>query len=94
MISLDLSKIESGKLEMQNDHVKIADILHDMEMLFTEVARNKKIKYNITTGKDLPKSIFTDKVRVEQVIKKPAFQCILNSRLKTETIDINCRGRR
>lgn len=66
---LDLSKIESGKLEMQNDDVKIADILHDMEMLFTEVARNKKITYTITTGKGLPKSIFTDKIRVEQVLK-------------------------
>jgi CheY-like chemotaxis protein/CHASE3 domain sensor protein len=66
---LDLSKIESGKLEMQNEAIKIADILHDMEMLFTEMARNKKIKYNFTTSKDLPKLIFTDKVRVEQVLK-------------------------
>jgi len=66
---LDLSKIESGKLEMQNDNVKVADILHDMEMLFAEVAANKKIKYSIATGKELPKSIFTDKVRVEQVLK-------------------------
>ncbi|MDB4918648.1 response regulator [Mucilaginibacter sp.] len=66
---LDLSKIESGKLEMQNDNVKIADILHDMEMLFAEVARNKKISYSINTSKDLPVSIFTDKLRVEQVLK-------------------------
>ncbi|SHM96645.1 response regulator [Mucilaginibacter sp. OK098] len=66
---LDLSKIESGKLDMQNDNVKVADILHDMEMLFAEVARNKKINYTITTSKHLPKSIFTDKVRVEQVLK-------------------------
>jgi CheY-like chemotaxis protein/CHASE3 domain sensor protein len=66
---LDLSKIESGKLEMHNDNVKIADILHDMEMLFAEVAGNKKINYNISTSKDLPKSIFTDKLRVDQVLK-------------------------
>jgi len=66
---LDLSKIESGKLEMQNEAIKIADILHDMESLFTEVARNKKIKYSFSTSKDLPKLIFTDKVRVEQVLK-------------------------
>jgi CheY-like chemotaxis protein/signal transduction histidine kinase/CHASE3 domain sensor protein len=66
---LDLSKIESGKLEMQNEAIKIADILHDMEMLFTEVARNKKISYSITTSKDVPENILTDKVRVEQVLK-------------------------
>ncbi len=66
---LDLSKIESGKLEMQNEAVKVADILHDMEMLFAEVARNKKIKYSISTSEELPANIFTDKVRVEQVLK-------------------------
>jgi signal transduction histidine kinase/CheY-like chemotaxis protein/CHASE3 domain sensor protein len=66
---LDLSKIESGKLEMQIEAAKIADILHDMEMLFKEVARNKKIKYTINTDKVLPENIFTDKVRVEQVLK-------------------------
>jgi len=66
---LDLSKIESGKMDMQGDNIKVADIMHDMEMLFTEVARNKKIKYNIATAKELPQTIFTDKVRVEQILK-------------------------
>jgi CheY-like chemotaxis protein len=66
---LDLSKIESGKLEMQNDNIKVAEIVHDMEMLFTEVAHNKKIKYTLSTSKDLPNTLFTDKVRVEQILK-------------------------
>lgn len=85
---LDLSKIESGKLEMQNDNVKVADILHDMEMLFAEVAGNKKIKYNITTDPNVPKNIFTDKVRVGQVLKN-----LLSNAFKftpeNGTIDIN-----
>ncbi len=66
---LDLSKIESGKLELQNDVVKVSDILHDMEMLFAEVARGKKIQYSVKTSPQLPKTIITDKVRVEQIIK-------------------------
>lgn len=65
---LDLSKIESGKLEMMNDHVPVADILNDMEMLFAEVASNKKIDYK-TSVTGVPVKIYTDKVRVEQVIK-------------------------
>ena len=65
---LDLSKIESGKLEMQNEKVKIADILKDIEMLFAEVASNKHINFTNSVT-DVPKTIFTDKVRVEQVIK-------------------------
>ncbi|MDB4905017.1 MAG: hypothetical protein JWQ63_4298 [Mucilaginibacter sp.] len=66
---LDLSKIESGKLDMQRETVKISDILQDMEMLFTEFALNKKIKYTTSISKNLPEIILTDKVRVEQVIK-------------------------
>ena len=66
---LDLSKIESGKLDMQNEDIKVSDILGDMEMLFAEVASNKKINYTTSVNKNLPKTIFTDKVRVEQVIK-------------------------
>ncbi|MBD1394764.1 response regulator [Mucilaginibacter glaciei] len=65
---LDLSKIESGKLEMQNEVVKISDILGDMQSLFAEFAINKKINYK-TSAIDVPQTIFTDKVRVEQVIK-------------------------
>ena len=65
---LDLSKIESGKLEMQNEQIKISDILKDMDMLFAEVASHKNIKFT-NSVKDVPKALFTDKVRVEQVIK-------------------------
>jgi CheY-like chemotaxis protein/signal transduction histidine kinase/CHASE3 domain sensor protein len=66
---LDLSKIESGKLDMQNEDIKVSEILGDMEMLFAEFASNKKINYSTSIDKSLPKTIFTDKVRVEQVIK-------------------------
>ena len=66
---LDLAKIESGKVDVKNETVKIADIMQNVEMLFDEVARNKKIKYSISSSKELPKTLFTDKVKVEQVLK-------------------------
>lgn len=65
---LDLSKIESGKMDMQNENIKVSEILRDMDMLFTEVARNKKINFT-NSAVNLPDHIFTDKIRVEQVIK-------------------------
>jgi len=66
---LDLAKIESGKMLVENETVKIADILHDMESLFAEVAKNKKIKYSVNAGKGLSPTIVADKVKVEQVLK-------------------------
>lgn len=66
---LDLSKIESGKLEIQNETVAIAEILRDVSALFDEIAAKKKMKFNIAVDKRLPGQLFTDKVRVEQVLK-------------------------
>ncbi len=65
---LDLSKVESGKLDMQIEDIKVTEIVRDMEMLFTELASSKKIKFtNNISG--VPDTIFTDKTRIEQVIK-------------------------
>ncbi len=65
---LDLSKIESGKMELQNEQIKVNDILKDMELLFAEVAANKHISFTSSVG-DIPESVLTDKARVEQVLK-------------------------
>jgi CheY-like chemotaxis protein/CHASE3 domain sensor protein len=65
---LDLSKVESGKLDMQLEDIKVTEVVKDMEMLFAEVAKNKKIGFSSNIGA-LPATIFTDKVRLEQVLK-------------------------
>ena len=65
---LDLSKIESGKMDIENDHIKIADVLKDMESLFAQVAANKKINFSQNLI-GLPEFVYTDKGRVEQVLK-------------------------
>ena len=66
---LDLAKIESGKLEVQNETIKIAGILKDMEMLFAEVAAGKKIKFTVKLDKSLPQTMLIDTLRVEQILK-------------------------
>jgi CheY-like chemotaxis protein/signal transduction histidine kinase/CHASE3 domain sensor protein len=66
---LDLSKVESGKLVIQNETVKLREILFDMEMLFAEIAAKKKIRYTISIDQTLPVELYTDKLRVEQVLK-------------------------
>jgi signal transduction histidine kinase/CHASE3 domain sensor protein len=66
---LDLAKVESGKLVIQNENVKLREILFDMEMLFAEIAAKKKIRYTISIDQTLPAELYTDKLRVEQVLK-------------------------
>lgn len=66
---LDLSKIESGKVELNIEPVDLHEIKYDMESLFTEVAKNKGIQFVTDVAENIPARIFTDLIRVEQIIK-------------------------
>ncbi|SMC67937.1 ATP-binding protein [Pedobacter nyackensis] len=66
---LDLSKIESGKLDLTILPVKPVTIKQDMEALFSELARSKKITFNTILDNELPKELFTDQARLEQIVK-------------------------
>jgi CheY-like chemotaxis protein/two-component sensor histidine kinase len=65
---LDLSKVESGKMELDIDKVLVEDMITDISSLFTEVAKNKSIDFRIKTSPRV-KSISSDKLRVEQVLR-------------------------
>ena len=66
---LDLSKIESGKIDLTIEPVKPESIKQDMESLFSELARSKKISFKAVVEQDLPEAILTDQSRVEQIVK-------------------------
>ncbi|WP_288882850.1 hybrid sensor histidine kinase/response regulator [Pedobacter panaciterrae] len=66
---LDLSKIESGKIDLTIEHVSPNAIQQDMDALFSELARSKKITFKTTLEQNLPESISTDQARLEQIVK-------------------------
>ncbi|MBC7565471.1 MAG: response regulator [Pedobacter sp.] len=66
---LDLSKIESGKIDLEIAPIDPAEIQHNTESLFAELARSKKIIFKALVASNLPKAILSDQSRVEQVIK-------------------------
>lgn len=66
---LDLSKIEAGKMELELSHVTISGIADNLIPLFSPVAKDKKVDFSIGIDPDVPATIFTDKMRLEQVLK-------------------------
>ena len=66
---LDLSKIEAGKIELMPEHTSIEQVKSDIRSLFTEVANEKEIDFEVENHSELPEKIFTDRVRLEQIIK-------------------------
>ncbi|MBF0627579.1 MAG: response regulator [Magnetococcales bacterium] len=66
---LDLARIEAGKIRIFKDPVKIADLALSLERLFTHVARQKKLDFEVELRPPLPNAIRTDRMRVEQILK-------------------------
>ncbi|NSL89999.1 response regulator [Chitinophaga sp. Mgbs1] len=66
---LDLSKIESGKMELEYGQVYIANILSNMQALFEPIAREKGLELKLVKDAEIPETIETDQNRLEQILK-------------------------
>ena len=65
---LDLSKIEAGKLVLHPEDVDLVRLLDDMEDMFTLRAEHKGISLRIEQADQLPRFIYTDGVKLRQVL--------------------------
>ncbi|MCI5149960.1 MAG: response regulator, partial [Candidatus Electrothrix sp. MAN1_4] len=66
---LDLSKIEAGQIVKEVEEVPLADLAENLKVLFGHMAKNKGLAFAVTLADDLPEAIFTDRQRVEQILK-------------------------
>ena len=64
---LDLSKVESGKMELSNSEVQTSELVEELNGLFYELAKEKGLEFKI---EDNYNSMFiVDKIKLLQVIK-------------------------
>ncbi len=66
---LDLSKIESGKMDVYKENIPVAYLTKNTDNIFKPLAKNKGISFISAIESDIPESIFTDRIKVEQVLK-------------------------
>ena len=66
---LDLSKVESGKVEVNLGRLYLKDMGNFVETSFKSVVEEKGLKLKIEKADGLPEFVETDMQRVEQVIK-------------------------
>ena len=66
---LDLSKIESGTMTVDLDALAFSSLPEYVERNFGQLARHKKLGFEVTLADDLPASISTDPRRLQQVLK-------------------------
>lgn len=65
---LDLSKIEAGKMVVSPQPVDLVNVVHEIEMLFTQKAHKKNIGLSFTKSSDFPQALNMDEILIKQVL--------------------------
>lgn len=65
---LDLSKIESGKMELTESDYNMGNLLVDIENMISMRAEEKNLNFKILTDPDMPKTLHGDEKRIKQCI--------------------------
>lgn len=66
---LDLSKVEAGKIDVLFGEVNLSELPTQMEQLFSPVANQKNIEFNITKSAAVPEVFYTDAKKFQQILK-------------------------
>ena len=66
---LDLSKIESGTVTVEAEEMDLEELHEYLERSFIHVADSRGLAFTVTRGDTVPKQIYTDIKRLQQVIK-------------------------
>ncbi|MBR6486188.1 MAG: response regulator [Lachnospiraceae bacterium] len=65
---LDFSKIESGNVEIYERRYEVPDLISDINNMIASRARAKNLEYITSIDPNVPKALYGDKNRVQQII--------------------------
>ena len=65
---LDLSKVESGKMELVNDNYYVQTLLNDTMNLVRMQAENKGLQLKVKVAEDIPRQLYGDEGRIRQIL--------------------------
>ncbi len=66
---LDLAKVESGSLRVENQTIEMAQLVGFLERTFRPVADSKGLTFRITVDASAPREFTSDDTRVKQIVK-------------------------
>lgn len=66
---LDISKVEAGKLELKPQELAVQHLANSLQAVFEPLAQQKKLDFSIEISPQTPDTIYTDRQRLEQILK-------------------------
>ena len=65
---LDLSKIEAGKMAIQNERVNIHEIIKEVKTIFVHTTNEKGLQFIIDKAENIPSALLLDETRIRQIL--------------------------
>ncbi len=66
---LDLSKVEAGKMALHSEAVSLAEMAQRLQDQFAPLAAEKNLHFQLRLSDDLPNTVQTDRLRLQQILK-------------------------
>jgi signal transduction histidine kinase/DNA-binding response OmpR family regulator len=66
---LDMAKIESGTMAIEVSEVPFPELRDYVDRTFRPVAENKDLQFTVELAPDLPRAVYTDAKRLQQVLR-------------------------
>ena len=65
---LDLSKVEAGMFELQHSAVSMNDLVHEIELIFSQKIHDKCLEFSSRVDPALPEFLTLDESRIRQIL--------------------------
>lgn len=88
---LDLSKIEAGQMHVNPETVSLTALTQDLERVFGPVAKQRGLNLSTSLDKACPKTIDTDRQRLEQILRNLLSNAIKFTEKGTIALNISLR---
>ena len=85
---LDLSKIEAGKMTIEENTINLRNFIYEIEKMFRFKANNKGLVLLVDIDLNLPKNIKTDEIRLRQIINNLIDNAIKFTKKGSVTISV------
>lgn len=90
---LDISKIEAGKMELEENEFDLSDEIHKVSSIIGQTARQKGIEIKEKIDQDLPDKIYGDATRYRQVVLNLVSNAVKYTDEGSVTISVEIKNR-
>ena len=90
---LDISKIESGNMELLEDSYEVGELLNDVITVIKDKCKKKNLQFVVNVDKNIPSQLFGDENKIKQVLLNLLTNAVKYTQSGTVTFEIKVMNR-